>query len=101
MLKNYNFDNIEEPARKKIAIEALRLELCDVLYHLRRASHSAFGSNYMEAMLQCDYGLVGSEYPNELYLEIDEMIKKVTKILLGTSDCEDGCEGKEGSITLD
>lgn len=101
MLSNYDFANIKEPDRRRIAIEAFRLELCDVLYYLRRARFSSFGSHSMNWMLAGDYGLdkvlnkYGDGPMHDIYEEIGVIEKVVMDILLCTADYGDKEDGRE------
>ena len=91
MIKNYNFEAMKEPERRKIAVEAFRLELCDLQYHLRRAGHSAFGGHYMDWMLMDDYNLKkvsvehGEAPLHDMYENINNMQEKVMQVLLCTA----------------
>jgi hypothetical protein len=99
MLSNYDFESIKEPHRRRIAIEAFRLQLCDVLYHLRRAEHASFGAHDMNYMLARDYRLnkvldkYGDGPMHDIYGQIGDISKAVMDILLFTEGY--GEEGEE------
>lgn len=93
MLNNYNFNTIKEPARKAIMIEAFRLCMCDMLYHVRRARSYSFEGHGLNYMLKADYGLDKTLPENdrcpfdELYrLDLGDLEKKIMDLLMCTSE---------------
>jgi len=92
MIENYNFETLKDPDRRKFAIEAFRLGMCDALCHLQRAGQRSWESYGMNYLLKTEYGLDkvftehGEESLNDVYLEIRALEEKVMKILLCTSD---------------